>query len=120
MPSGSRATLLMVKLGWKRLRLWVRTLLESGVMAISSRPAAASAAILALAVTVLGRGSESVATTVRRAVMVQASPGESAPSALLERTKLLAPSRLPRSVSVMLTLIRSGESVELVLVITNL
>ena len=39
---------------------------------------------LAWTVTVLGSGSASPARTVRRAVMVQTSPGESAPSALLE------------------------------------
>src|SRR3989442_1245667 len=93
----------------------------SGEMALSSRPAEASADILKLAVAVVGSGSGSVGRTVGRAVMVQASAGERAGSALLETMDVLAASRrFPSRVSVMLTLVRSGESAELVSVMTNL
>src|SRR5688500_16509179 len=61
---------------------------------------------LAWTVAVLGSGSASPARTVRRAVMVQVSPTERVPSAFELTMKVLAASRrLPRSVSVTVTLL---------------
>src|SRR5213075_777187 len=97
--------------GWKRFVEWVRTLEASGVTVDSSRPAEALAAILKLALTVLGSGSGSPGCTVRRAVVVQVSPTERVPSAFeLVMKGLVGSRRLPRRLSLTAPLTSAGES----------
>ena len=102
------------QLGWNRFTLWVRMLVASGLMTFG-KPWG-----LKLTPTVLGSGSASPAWTTRVAVIVQTSPTDRAPSAVLETTYgLAALSRSPSRVSITDGLTRSGVSAEEVLVTTN-
>src|SRR5258706_12676954 len=101
----------MCRFGWNRF-----TECESESVMSLAKPVG-----FAWTVAVLGRGSASLAKTVRRAVIVQISPTESAPSALLETGSALGgASGYPSRVAVPLKVISTGESAEPVLLTTHL